>query len=798
MRTPSPQPSASPTAAPSPSPSPSPRPSASPPFLGPAWSTYLGGTDKDEAVTISVDNIGCIYVAGDTESADFPTTAAYQGGREGLSDLFLSKFSSSGSNLIFSTFLGGSDSDHCCSIAVDPARAVYLTGDTASIDFPTKNPYQSSQGGSAAAFLVKFDSSGATLLYSTYLGGNGTSLGKGLAVDSSFRAFVLGQTYSPDFPTVSPYQSSLSGMSNLFVTRFSSAGSTLDFSTYLGGSNFEIAEGIALSPDGSAIVAGTTGSADFPTRSSYQASLRGDFDALVSRLSSSGSALLFSTYLGGAGGDVAVSLARNSLGDAFVAGATNSPDFPTRNAYQATLNGEADLFLSRFSSSGSDLVFSTFLGGTGYELTLNALGLDGAGRGFIAGKTGSDDFPTLHPYQSSRQGSNPDAFLTVFASGGSTLDYSTYLGGSGTDIGLALAIHPFGGVLVAGTTASDDFPTASAFQPTLAGGEDAFISLFNAQAAGVSRAPPPTPSPSPTPTASATPPIENAAEKGESTPAPSESRESTPPPEPELTPSPPPTPSYPVLQSGDYDGDGTSEIAVFRPAPGLWLIRGMTKVAFGGEGDIPASGDYDGNGTAEIAFFRPAAGLWDVRGLTRRFLGGEGSVPVPADYAGEGKAQAAIFDPEEGVWTGLLTPEGETEVEFGRLGDIPVPGNYDGEKGAELAVFRPGDGLWIVRGITQFLFGTAGDIPVPRDYDLDGETDPGLFRPATGEWEVLMSGGEPRLLILGGEEDLPVPADYDGDGALDPAVFSPSSGLWSIWSRTRTVFGREGDIPLGR
>jgi len=751
-------------------------------------------------VTISIDNIGCIYVAGNTESADFPTTAAYQGERKSVSDLFLSKLSSSGSSLIFSTFLGGSDSDHCGTMTVDLSLSVYLAGDTASIDFPTENPYQSSRGGGQAAFLAKFASSGSALLYSTYLGGSGTSQGQGTAVDTSFRAIVVGETTSPNFPTLSPYQSSLSGAPNLFVTRFSSVGSALEFSTYLGGSSGEAAGGVALGADGTITVAGATASIDFPTRSPYQASQNGAGDALIARLSSSGSSLVFSTYLGGASEDAATSLAlpSNGGGDAVVAGVTISPDFPAWNSYQSTLNGPANVFLARLAAGGSALVFSTFLGGASDTPVFCPLSLDAQGRSFVSGSTGSANFPTLHPYQSSRQGPNPDAFLTVFASGGSTLDYSTYLGGSGTDIGLALAIHPFGSVVVAGTTDAADFPTASAFQPTLAGGEDAFISLFNAQAADVSRGPPPTPSPSPTPIASATPPIESAAKEGGATPAPSETGAPPASPEPVLTPSPPSTPSYPVLQHGDYNGDGTADIAVFRPSAGLWLIRGMTKLVFGKEGDIPASGDYDGNGTTEIAIWRPANGLWDILNLTRRFLGEAGDIPVPADYEGNGKAQTAIFSPEEGFWTGLLTPEGETEVEFGTVGDIPVPGDYDGEKGAELAVFRPGDGIWIIRGLTQFSFGEAGDIPVARDYDLDGETDIGLFRPATGEWEVRMSGGVPRKLLLGNEEDIPVPADYDGDGANDPAVFSPWSGLWSIWNQTRIGFGREDDIPLGR
>jgi len=245
-----------------------------------------------------------------------------------------------------------------------------------------------------------------------------------------------------------------------------------------------------------------------------------------------------------------------------------------------------------------------------------------------------------------------------------------------------------------------------------------------------------------------------------------------------------------VIASGDYDGDGRDEIAVFRPATGLWAVRGTTRVYFGGAGDLPVPGDYDGDGIADIGIFRGLTGLWAVRGVTRAYFGTSGDTPVPGDYGGGPAADLAVFRPATGLWAA----RGITRVYFGTSGDQPVPGSYGGGIAGRPAVFRPGTGLWAIRGVTRVYFGSSGDFAVPGDYHGGGTWAPAVFRPAAGLWAVR---GVTRV-YFGGSADFPVPADYGGDGSDAIGIFRPSSGLWAIRGITRAYFGSAGDRPVTR
>ncbi len=252
-----------------------------------------------------------------------------------------------------------------------------------------------------------------------------------------------------------------------------------------------------------------------------------------------------------------------------------------------------------------------------------------------------------------------------------------------------------------------------------------------------------------------------------------------------ITPTPIPLPEAgsSVLQSGDYDGDGVADIAVFRPATALWAVRNLGQGYYGRPGDIPVSGDYDGDGTVEAAVFRPAAGRWAARGVTVFYFGGAGDLPVPGDYDGDGTDEAAVFRNAGAAWI----IRGLSRVAFGRPGDRPVPGRYRGGPFRDIAVFRPGSGLWAVRGFSRVFFGRPGDLPVPGDYAGNGAWETAIYRSGTGLWAVR---GETRL-HFGGLGDVPVPADYDGD-------FRDAGGLWALRGNTRIRFGREGDIPVTR
>jgi hypothetical protein len=243
----------------------------------------------------------------------------------------------------------------------------------------------------------------------------------------------------------------------------------------------------------------------------------------------------------------------------------------------------------------------------------------------------------------------------------------------------------------------------------------------------------------------------------------------------------------PLIAGGDYDGDGTSDAAIFRAGSGEWIVRNVTRVSFGSSGDTPVSGDYSGDGTAEIAVFRPSAGVWEVRGATCFVFGTYSETAVPADYDGDGRADPAVFSPLNGAWN----IRDITRVTFGTSSDRPLPGDYDGDGTAEAALFRSSDGRWTARGTTSFYFGSSADFPVPADYDGDGALDAGVFRASAGLWSVR---GITRI-YFGGPYDQAVPADYDGDGRGNPALFRDSSGLWAIPSLTRFYFGSGGDTP---
>ncbi|MDQ4134061.1 MAG: hypothetical protein M3179_12870 [Actinomycetota bacterium] len=199
----------------------------------------------------------------------------------------------------------------------------------------------------------------------------------------------------------------------------------------------------------------------------------------------------------------------------------------------------------------------------------------------------------------------------------------------------------------------------------------------------------------------------------------------------------------------DFDGDGDTDIAVFRPSNGIWFVNGGSTVAWGTNSDIPVSGDYDGDGDTDIAVFRPTNGLWFVNGGSTVAFGASGDIPVPGDYDGDGDTDVAVFRPASGVWF----IQGGPAVGFGANGDIPVPGDYDGDGDTDIAVFRPSNGLWFVQGGPTVAFGTNGDIPAPGDYDGDGDTDVAVFRPSSGVWFV--NGG--ATVGFGTSGDVPVP-----------------------------------------
>jgi hypothetical protein len=410
--------------------------------------------------------------------------------------------------LVYSTYLGGSGTDYGASIAVDGLGNAYVSGQTFSADFPvTAGALQTECAGGCArsdAFVAKLNPSGSALVYSTYLGGSGDEIADGVVLDASGSAYLSGQTYSSDFPsTPGAFQTACGGgncaAGDAFVAKLDSSGSTLLYSTYLGGGAYDQGNAIALDASGNAYVTGTTCSADFPaTAGSFQTKYGGDAgkcglgvpsgDGFVAELNSSGSALVYATYLGGSNGDFSYAIALDQSGDAYLAGATFSSDFPTTpGAFQTGLGANATMagWASKLNSTGSALVYSTYLGGSGQaspcDTCATGVAVDSAGNAYVSGLTLENDFPTTPgAFQTSHVGSGHDAFVTKLNDTGSRLLYSTYLGGSMDDGVVALALDTAGRVCVLGITSSSDFPiTSNAFQKTFGGATDIFVTVLN-------------------------------------------------------------------------------------------------------------------------------------------------------------------------------------------------------------------------------------------------------------------------------------------------------------------------------
>ncbi len=464
------------------------------------YSTYLGGSDNDAATSIAVDSSGNAYITGYAYSTDFPVTSgAYETVTVAHSaTVFVTKLDAAGSGLVYSTYLGGGtggNGDGGAAIAVDSNGNAYITGYAGSRNFPvTSDAFQKvnkslGSHGYLTPFLTKLNATGSALLYSTYLGGSGSDQTNGLAIDSAGNAYVTGVAGSDDFP-VTPgafQQTKAMGIRTSFVTKLNSAGSALVYSTYLGGSIREIGTGIAVDGSGSAYVSGTARSIDFPTTpGAFQRVNKGSGfypdNAFVTKFNASGSALVYSTYLGGTNGNSASGIAIDGSGNAYVTGLTDSADFPiTPGAFQRVNpqpgSGYGTSFVTKFNATGSALVYSTYLGGTvgGSEGILDGsagIAVDSSGNAVLAGHACSINFPTtagaFQRVNRAQGRGYGNAFVTKLNATGTSLIYSTYLGGSGgvsNDQANGVALDSDGNVYVTGYAYSTDFPiTPGAFQ----------------------------------------------------------------------------------------------------------------------------------------------------------------------------------------------------------------------------------------------------------------------------------------------------------------------------------------------
>ena len=436
---------------------------------GLAYSTFLGGGSSDSARGVAVDAQGSAYVICTTASTDFPvTTGAYDTDHNGgAGDLLVTKLTPDGSTLAYSTFIGGTNRETAARIAVDAVGNAYVTGSTLSPDFPTTpGAYDTSHNGFDDGFAAKLAPNGASLAYSTFLGGSQADSSYGIAVDMNGSAYLAGETGSTDFPlTPEAFDTSLNGSFDGFVAKLSPSGAALDYATLAGGASDDSLSGIAVDSNGSAYVAGFTYSPDFPTTSeAFDRVYGGDIDAIVAKLTPSGGALTYATFLGGDSTDDGRAIAVDAQGAAYVTGMTRSPSFATTpGAHDRTHTGDFDeeAFVTKLAPSGSGLAYSTLLGDVGND-NPNAIAVDDEGFAYVTGRTAGPSFPTTADAYDRTLSGGLDAFVTKLAKAGTAIVYSTYLGGTTGEFGQAIALDQPANAYVAGGTTSPDFPVTAA------------------------------------------------------------------------------------------------------------------------------------------------------------------------------------------------------------------------------------------------------------------------------------------------------------------------------------------------
>jgi hypothetical protein len=391
------------------------------------YSTYIGGNGDEYGNDIAIDGSGNAYVTGYTRSNNFNiTSGAFQTTYAGFADVFVSKLNSTGTSLIYSTYIGGGGGDFSNAIAIDNSGNAYITGNTASTDYDiTSGAFQTTYGGGQYdAFVTKLNSTGTVLIYSTYIGGSNKDFGRDIAIDNSSNAYITGYTESTNYDTTSgAFQTTNEGLNDVFVTKLNSVGTGLIYSTYIGGSSNDYGSSIAIDGSGNAYITGDTYSNAFDiTPGSFQTNIQGGHDAYVTKINSSGTALIYSTYIGGSYSEFGYYIAIDGSGNAYITGRTTSTDFDiTLNAFQTTFSGGtgSDVFVTKLNSTGNSLIYSTYIGGSN-EDNGSSIAIDGSGNAYVTGWTNSTDFDISSGAFQTTNGGGYDVFVTKLDLGGNS------------------------------------------------------------------------------------------------------------------------------------------------------------------------------------------------------------------------------------------------------------------------------------------------------------------------------------------------------------------------------------------
>ncbi len=675
-----------------------------------SYSTFVAGTADESGAGVTVDASGNAYVTGGTSSLDFPVTAgAYATSVSGLTDGFVAKVAPDGSHYVFATYFGGAGDDAIARAAVDSSGDVYVCGGTSSANFPTTvGAFRTTfVGGTYDGFVAKLDAAGSQLVYSTYVGGTGDDGASGVVVDTSGNAYITGGSTSNNYPTTpgafDTNNSSILGLPDAVVTKINPTGSALVYSTYLGGGfNLDAGSAIALDASGNAFVVGGTNGGFPTTGGAFDTSFNGgSFDAFVTKVNTTGSALVYSTYLGGSGEDYAFGVAVDGSGNAYVTGYISSTNFPVASPFQASNAGGFDAYVTKVNASGNALVYSSYIGGSGNEgLTSNlgtslqiagGIAVDSAGAAYVTGFTDSTDFPVVAAWQPHSAGGF-DAWVAKIAPNGASKTYASYLGGAAEERGLGIAADASGGAYVTGFTYSANFPTTSGVaQPA---------SPANGLTEGF------------------------------------------------------------LTKIGSSPGDTAG---IYVPSTAAWFLRtsntpgaatGVFNYGPGGLGWIPLSGDWDGNGTTTAGVYDPSTGAFFLKNTNGPGnadvvfgfgAGGIGYMPLAGDWDGDGVDTIGLYNPSTGAFFLRNTnTSGPADIVFGfgaaAGGYVPVVGDWNGDGVDTIGIYAPASSAFFLRnsntsGVADVVFGFGaaggGFAPLAGDWNADGTDTVGIYQPST-------------------------------------------------------------------
>ena len=662
----------------------------------------------------------------------------------------------------YSTLFGGSGDTTVTSVAIDASGNAIVAGWTTATDLPA-NGAKTRSGGGVDAFVAKLSAEGNRVVWCTYLGGIGDDRAFGVAVDASNNVYVTGWTQSSNFPLMGAIQSRLLGSRNGFVTKLNPAGTAILYSTYLGGSNHDQGNSIAVDSTGAAYVTGDVSSSNFPVVNAWQATLAGgQQDAFVAKLNPAGNALVFSTYIGGTAADHGAAIALDTAQNVYITGSTYSANFPLAAATQSKIGGGQDAFVAELSSNGRSLLFATFIGGSGGTTGLmeggNAIAVDYAGNVYVAGSTSSIDFPTTTgAYQRTlTNGGAEDHGFAWKLNSARQVVYCTYLAGMNLDVVNGLAVDPAGNAYLVGSTSSSDFPGVRAFQSAITGQTNAFILKLNLTGSGLIFGSFLGGSTSDAANSVAVDAKQNVVIGGIAQSS-----------------------DFPLLNAAQSYGNGPFSGFVTRVVPGwtpmlfsngfwnidVWHDAGydgsswtQTGTWFGQGGDVPILGDWNKSGSTKIGIFRNGLWILDSNGngqidsADRQFTFGQaGDIPLVGDWDGTGTLKAGLFRHGlfildlSGHMSGVATGKQDLQFAFGMSTDVPVVGDWGSTGVTKIGIFR--DGLWNLdvngdhqydAGDSWFVYGSAGDTPLVGDWDGSGTVKFGVCR--GGIWMLNITG----------------------------------------------------------